>query len=121
MATGEGTGISDDRSPWDTTGIWLRRDFEMEDLPAGKLYLNILSYNAVSTVYVNGRKLGVFRPTENFYEMTDFNADLQQLLRTGKNTISVYSYSKDPPVDRNSGQKQQFIDVGIIEVLRDDP
>jgi hypothetical protein len=110
-----------DRSPWDTAGIWLRRDFEMEDLPAGKLYLNILSYHAVSTVYVNGRKLGVYAPTENFYGMTDFNVDLQQLLRTGKNTISVYSYSKDPPVDLNSGQKQQFIDAGIIEVLNEAP
>jgi hypothetical protein len=108
-----------DRSSWDTSGIWLRRDFETEDLPKGKLYLNILSYNAVSTVYVNGRKLAVFKPTENFYGMTDFNTDLQQLLRTGKNTIAVHGYSKDPPVDPNSLQKSQFIDVGIIEVLNE--
>ena len=110
-----------DRSPWDTTGIWLRRNFEVEHLPEGKLYLNILSYNAISTVYVNGRKLGVFSPTENLHEMIDFNTDLQQLLRTGRNDIAVHSYSKEPPVDRNSMLKQQFIDVGIIEVLRDDP
>jgi hypothetical protein len=108
-----------DRSPWDTTGIWLRRDFEIEHLPKGILYLNILSYNTVSTVYVNGRKLGVFRPTENMHEMIDFNTDLQQLLRIGRNDIAVHSYSKDPPVDRNSGLKMQFIDVGIIEVLND--
>ncbi len=110
-----------DRSPWDTTGIWLRRDFEIERPPLGKLFLNILSYNTVSTVYVNGRKLGVFRPTENSYEMIDFNTDLQQLLRTGLNDIAVHSYSKEPPVDQNSGLKHQFIDVGIIEVLRKKP
>jgi hypothetical protein len=107
-------------SQWDTTGIWLRRDFEIDRLPEGKLYLNILSYNAVSTVYVNGRKLGVFSPTKNIHEMIDFNTDLQQLLRTGRNDIAVHSYSKDPPVDRNSRLKQQFIDVGIIEVVKGD-
>ena len=107
-------------SPWDTTGIWLRKDFELEDLPTGKLYLNILSYNAVSTIYVNERKLGVFSPTENLHEMIDFSTDLQQLLRIGRNNISVSSYSKEPPVDRRSGQKLQFIDAGIIEVLKGD-
>jgi len=105
------------RSPWDTTGIWLRRYFEIEDLPAGKLYLNILSYNAVSTVYVNGRKLGVFRPMENMYEMIKFHTDLKQLLRIGTNDIAVHSYSKESPLDPKSGRKRQFIDVGIIEVL----
>jgi hypothetical protein len=110
-----------DRSPWDTAGIWLRRDFEIANLLEGKLYLNILSYNAVSTVYVNGRKLGVFKPTENMYEMINFNIDLQQLLRIGQNSIAVYSYSKDPPVDPKGGQKLQFIDAGIIEVLSDNP
>lgn len=109
------------RNPWDRTGIWLRRDFELANLPTGKLYLNILSYNAVSSVYVNGRKLGVFSPMDNFYEMTDFNTDLQQLLKKGKNNISVYSYSKDPPIDPRSGKKMQFVDVGIIEVLNDSP
>jgi len=103
-------------SPWDTTGIWLRREFELADLPAGKLYLNILSYNTVSTVYVNGRKLGVFRPMENMYEMIDFNRDLQQVLKIGRNDIAVHSYSKNPPVDQRSRLKKQFIDVGIIEV-----
>jgi len=110
-----------DRSPWDTTGIWLRRVFEIDQIPLGQLFLNILSYNAVSTVYVNGRKLGVFRPTGNIHEMIDFNTDLKQLLRTGRNDIAVHSYSKDPPVDRKSGMKMQFIDVGIIEVLNDYP
>jgi hypothetical protein len=108
-------------SPWDTTGIWLRRDFEIGRMPQGKLHLNIISYNAVSTVFVNGRKLAVFKPTANFHEMTDFSIDLGQLLRTGKNTIAVHSYSKGAPADRNSGLKRQFIDAGIIEVLNDDP
>jgi hypothetical protein len=109
------------RSPWDTTGIWLRRDFEIDRIPHGQLFLNILSFNSVSTVYVNGRKLGVFKPTENQHEMIDFNTDLKQLLRTGRNDIAVHSYSKDPPVDPRSGRKRQFIDVGIIEVLNDYP
>ncbi len=109
--------------PWDTTGIWLRREFELDSLPRGKLYLNIISYNTVSTVYVNERKLGVFRPTENFHEMINFDTDLKQLLRTGINTIALHGYSKDPPVDRRSGLKRQFVDVGIIEVtdMVDDP
>jgi hypothetical protein len=107
-------------SPWDTASIWLRRDFEMDRMPHGRLYLNIISYNAVSTVYLNGRKLAVFKSTEYIHEMTDFSSDLQQLLKKGKNTIAVHSYSKDPPVDRNSGLKRQFIDVGIIGVLNDD-
>jgi hypothetical protein len=50
--------------------------------------------------------------------MIDFSTDLQQLLRIGKNNISVSSYSKDPPLDRRSRQKLQFIDAGIIEVLK---
>lgn len=103
-------------NPWDTTGIWLRRDFTMDHLPSGRLFINIISYNAVSTVYVNGRKLAVFSPTENIHELVDFNTDLQLLLRRGTNSIAVHSYSKDAPEDRNSRKKRQFIDVGIIEV-----
>jgi hypothetical protein len=107
--------------PWDTNVIWLRRDFNLEQPPQGKLYLNLISCHTVSTVYVNGRKLAVFKPTENFHQMMDFSTDLHQLLRTGQNTIAVQGYSKDAPADRNSGRKRQFIDVGIIEVLNDDP
>jgi hypothetical protein len=108
-------------TPWDTTGIWLRRDFQLDSLPRGKLYLNIISYHTVSTVYVNERKLGVFRPTENIHEMIDFSTDLHQVLKTGQNTMAVHSYSKDPPTDRRSGQKNQFVDAGIIEVLDSGP
>ena len=104
-------------TPWDTAGIWLRRDFSLEQLPQGQLFLNLLSLHTVSTVYLNGRKLAVFKPTENWYGMTDFSTDLHQLLRPGRNTIAVHGYSKDPPVDRRNGRKRQFIDVGIIEVL----
>jgi hypothetical protein len=103
-------------NPWDTSGIWLRRDFHIPRMPEGKLFINILSYNAVSTVYVNETKLAVFKSTGNFHQMTDFDLDLKNLLRPGRNTIAVHSYSKDPPVDRNSLIKRQYIDVGFIEV-----
>ena len=106
-----------DRSPWDTTGIWLRREFHLNSLPGGQVHLNVISFNTVSTVFVNGQKLAVFRPTDNQYEMTDFTADLSQLLRTGSNTIAVHGYSKNAPADPRSGKKMQFVDAGIIEVL----
>jgi hypothetical protein len=35
--------------------------------------------------------------------------------------MAVHSYSKDPPTDRRSGQKNQFVDAGIIEVLDSGP
>jgi hypothetical protein len=104
-------------SNWDTTGIWLRRTFELGQKPTGKLYVNILSYQAVSTLFVNGSKLAVFKPSENWYHMIDFDMDLKRLLKPGKNTIAVHSYSKDPPLDKVLQRKLQFIDAGIIEVL----
>jgi hypothetical protein len=104
-------------SPWDTSGIWLRKDFKLDRLPEGELYLNIISYHTVSTVFVNGRKLAVFKATGDFHQMTDFSADLHQLLRTGRNVIAVYGYSRDAPSDPYNGRKRQFIDAGIIEVL----
>ena len=109
-----------DGSPWDTNSIWLRKDFDVDCMPQGELYLNIISYHTVSTVYVNGRKLAVFRPTDNFHQMTDFSADLHQLLRTGRNHIAVHGYSTDVPADPDDGRKRQFIDAGIIEVLNRD-
>ncbi len=107
-------------STWDTTSIWLRKDFEISQLPEGKLYVNILSYQAVSTVFVNGTKLAVFKPAENFFQMTEFDIDLKRLLKPGENTIAVHSYSKDPPLDQSNQRKLQFIDVGIIDVLNND-
>jgi hypothetical protein len=94
------------------------RDFIVDSLPEGQLYLNVISYNTVSTVFVNGQKLAVFRPTDNFYEMTDFTADLSRLLRTGSNTIALHGYCRNAPVDPRSGKKLQFVDAGIIEVQR---
>ena len=108
---------------WQQLGYYehlAQKGFEISQLPAGRLYLNVLSFETVSTVFINGTKLAVFKPTEDHHQMTDFDIDLKKLLRQGKNNIAVHSYSKDPPVDQNNQQKRQFIDVGIIELLNND-
>jgi hypothetical protein len=104
-------------TPWDTTSLWMRQEFILDDIPQGRLYFNVLAYNTVASVYVNGTKMGVFTPTDDFHEMTDFDLALKEVLRQGTNTLAVYSYAAKPPVNKQTGKKRQFIDVGIIEVF----
>jgi hypothetical protein len=102
---------------WDTCSLWMRQEFELDLMPEGQLYFNIRAHNTVSSIYVNGKKLGVFTPTGNIYEMIDFNTMLKEVLKPGSNTIAVYSYARVPPIDNSKGLKRQLIDVGIIEVI----
>jgi hypothetical protein len=102
---------------WDTTGLWMRRDFELQELPEGKLMINFVSYNSISAIYINGKKLAVFSPSKDFHQLSDFDNALKKLLRPGTNNISVYSYAKDSPYDEREGKKRQYADFGIIEVI----
>ncbi|HEC41964.1 MAG TPA: beta-galactosidase [Bacteroides sp.] len=102
---------------WDTTVLWMRRDFELQELPEGKLMINFVSYNSISAIYINGKKLAVFSPSKDFHQLSDFDNALKKLLRPGTNNISVYTYAKDPPYDEREGKKRQYADFGIIEVI----
>ncbi len=105
-------------SAWDTTSLWIRKNFILDKVPEGQLYMNIISFNTVAAVYLNGIKLGVFTPTNDFHEMIDFDKSLKELLKQGSNTIAVYGYAKDPPEESRTNRRRQFLDVGIIEVMK---
>ncbi len=91
---------------WNTSDIWLRREFEM---PAGE-FKNLslfVHHDEDVEIYINGvlaaRKSGY--TTE--YETLDLRPAGKQALKAGKNTMAVHC--------RQTGGGQ-FIDVGIVDV-----
>jgi hypothetical protein len=107
-------------TPWDTTGIWLRKEFELTDIPGGKLFLNVISHATVSAIYVNGEKVAMFSPTKEFHQLVDFDIILRKLLRPGKNILAVYGLARDPPMETwGVNEKRQFVDVGILTLLNE--
>jgi hypothetical protein len=100
---------------WDTTDLWLRREFLLEEIPEGRILLNFVSFNCISAVYLNGEKLAVLSPTKDHHQTIDLDMALKRLLREGRNVIAVYAYSKDAPTDQGRGIKIHYADYGLIE------
>ncbi len=72
---------------WSTPEIWLRRTFELKDLPAGNLYLR-MHHDEDCVVYLNGQEVAQFTG----YVTNYFNLSLaaKGLLKQGPNVIAIH-------------------------------
>jgi len=75
------------RTSWSTPEIWLRRKFDLKELPAGNLYLRI-HHDEDCVVYVNGKEVAQF----SGYVTNYFNVALaaKGLLKQGSNVIAIH-------------------------------
>lgn len=95
------------RTEWKAPDIWMRRSFELKDLPAGEPMLRI-HHDEDAEVYVNGvlaAKVGGY--TTNYVEVP-LLPEGRKALKAGKNTIAVHCHQT------GGGQ---YIDVGLVEIV----
>ena len=98
----KGTPNSTVRTDWHTSGIWLRRDFRLTDIPEN-LTLHFHHDEDVE-IYLNGGLIHTANSYTTDYITVDVFNKAEILLQTGKNTLAVHC-------KQTSGG--QYIDVGL--------
>jgi hypothetical protein len=102
----EGTPGALVRTVWDTPDIWLRRTFELGELPAnGEIMLSI-HHDENAEVYINGKLVRSLRGYTTSYRPVALGEDASEALRVGKNVIAIHCHQT------GGGQ---YIDVGVLE------
>jgi hypothetical protein len=95
------------RTEWNTPDIWLRRTFELKQVPAGPVLLRI-HHDENAQVYINGVLAGRVSGYSTDYEEIALTPEGQKALKAGKNTIAVHCHQT------GGGQ---YIDVGLSEIV----
>jgi hypothetical protein len=100
------------RTEWTTSDIWLRRSFDLTEVPAqGELVL-LIHHDEDAEVYLNGKRLAQLSGYLTSYTAVPLSADgLGRLLRKGKNVLAVHCH-------QTTGG--QYIDVGLAVVQERD-
>lgn len=94
------------RTEWKTTDIWIRRSFELKELPSGEPMLRVHHDEDVE-VYINGvLALRTVGWTTSYEEYT-MTPEARKALKAGTNVIAIHC------LQRTGGQ---YIDAGLVEV-----
>ncbi|MCA9416226.1 MAG: hypothetical protein KC917_08145, partial [Candidatus Omnitrophica bacterium] len=89
---------------WDTEDIWLRREFEVQDVSFERAAA-LIFYDNKTEVYVNGELIWEKGSWNNAYEVFDVTEALKGKLKEGTNTIAVHTHQDEGG---------QYIDVGLF-------
>ena len=100
----KGTPGATVRTTWDTSDIWLRRDFDLKDAPAAPILS--MHHDEDAEVYINGVLAAEAPGFIGGYEEFDIIPTAKATLKPGKNTIAVHCH-------QTTGG--QYIDVGILD------
>ncbi|MCL6502007.1 MAG: glycoside hydrolase family 2 [Pirellulales bacterium] len=92
------------RTEWNSQEIWLRREFEVDELPAEELLLS-LHHDEDVEVYLNGVLAAAARGYTTRYVELPLRAEALAALRRGRNVLAVHC--------RQTGGGQ-YIDVGLV-------
>lgn len=90
---------------WSSGEIWLRRDFELAELPQGRLLLKIF-HDEDARVFLNGREIASLGGYVSNYVLIDLDAEAAAALKKGRNTLAVHC---------RQTEGGQYIDVGLID------
>jgi len=96
------------RTAWNGPDLWIRRAFTLPAAPLVRPHLR-LHHDEDAEVYVNGRSLGAYSGYTTGYVVVPLDSSAAAALTPGSNTLAVH-------VHQTSGG--QYIDVGLIEVLK---
>jgi hypothetical protein len=100
----EGTPNTIVRTVWNTPDIWMRRSFELTEIPVkGDLAVR-LYHDEDATVYLNGHKVAEVQGYNTQYIEVLLPESARRLLQPGQNWLGVHC-------DQTGGG--QFIDVGL--------
>jgi beta-galactosidase/beta-glucuronidase len=89
---------------WDSSDIWLRKSFVVNEVPDRPGVL--MHHDEDVTVYINGRQVLALTGWTQKYEVTPLDAALRSVVKPGKNTMAVHCR-------QTSGG--QFIDVHFVD------
>ncbi len=93
------------RTMWKSADIWIRRDFELKEIPKGDLFLNI-HHDEDAEIYINGVLAAKVTGFITQYSLAPISDDARKALKVGKNTIAIHCHQT------GGGQ---YIDAGIVE------
>jgi hypothetical protein len=94
------------RTEWKTANIWLRRGFELNDVPAKDVFLRI-HHDEDTEVYINGVLAAKLIGWTSEYVEVPLSEAARKALKSGKNTIAIHCTQK------TGGQ---YIDAGLVEL-----
>lgn len=89
---------------WSTKEIWLRKSFDLVDIPAKPGLL--MHHDEDVEVYINGNHIVSLPKWSTRYEVTVLDSEQRKALTTGRNILAVYCLQK------TGGQ---FIDVHLVD------
>ena len=93
------------RTNWKTPDIWIRRNFELKELPKGELFLTV-HHDEDAEIYINGvlatRVVGYITS----YSLAPISDEARKTLKVGRNSIAIHCHQT------GGGQ---YIDAGIVE------
>jgi hypothetical protein len=92
---------------WKTADIWLRRTFELKELPNGEPMLRI-HYDEDAEIYIDGILAGRTAGYTTEYVEVPLTAAGRKALKAGQNVIAVHCHQT------GGGQ---YIDVGLVEIV----
>ncbi len=95
------------RTVWDTSDIWLRRDFEM---PAGSFtdLRLVIHHDEDAEVYINGVRAAALQGYTTDYETFPLGAEARAAIVPGRNVIAIHC--------RQTGGGQ-YIDAGFADIV----
>lgn len=96
---------------WKTSRIYIRRTFNIEELPNNaelKIWVN-----GIAKVYINGKLFNTYKMSHNTYSAIVLNPSI---LRVGKNVVAV-----DMNSTNQTDTSQQLIDFGIYDTGQEKP
>jgi hypothetical protein len=99
------------RTEWKTDDIWIRREFELTDDPAGEVLL-YLHHDEDAEVYINGVLAAKVAGYITVYEEVPLTKEGRAALKKGKNVLAVYCHQTEGG---------QYIDVGLVELKKPSP
>ncbi|MCX7700493.1 MAG: beta-galactosidase, partial [Gemmataceae bacterium] len=91
------------RTEWKSPEIWVRREFELPDVPADRVVL-ILHHDEDAEVYLNGVLAAQVRGYTTDYEEVVIREEARKALKPGKNVLAIHC--------RQTGGGQ-YIDAGL--------
>ena len=94
------------RTEWKTSDIWLRREFVVEDVKTGELFV-WMHHDENAEVWLNGVQATNVSGHTTSYEETELSPQAVKTLKVGRNVIAIHCHQT---------RGGQYIDAGLIRM-----
>jgi hypothetical protein len=100
----QGTPGTSVRTVWSTSDIWIRRTFELDEIPSqGDISLTV-HHDEDAEIYINGQRVQQLSRYTTAYVSVPLDAEAVQALKKGRNVIAIHCHQT---------QGGQYIDAGL--------